>query len=74
MVKVTRKGQVTIPIEFRKRHRIREGGRVTFRAEPKGLVLVPMPSLEDLVGADAGKLTYAQAVRALDGLRAQDRD
>ncbi len=74
MSKVTRKGQVTIPVHFRRAHGIREGSRVSFRRARDGLILIPIPSLEDLAGADAEKITYDEAVKALDKMRSEDRD
>lgn len=73
IAKVTRKGQVTIPAPFRKAHRIREGSRVALRTSPAGLVLTPLPSLEDLAGVDAGKIAYDEFVKALDTMRSEDR-
>ena len=73
VVKVTRKGQVTIPAKFRKVHGIREGGRVSFRPSSDGLVLVPLPNIEDMAGVDAGKIKYEEAVKKLDRIRSQDR-
>ncbi len=73
VVKVTRKGQVTIPVQFRRLQGIREGSRVAFRASPSGLILVPLPNIEDLAGVDAGKISYEEAVKALNEMRSQDR-
>ena len=72
--RVTRKGQVTIPVEFRKVHHIREGGKVVFSsAKDGGLVLTAVPNLEDLAGADSGIISYRDAVKRLDRLRENDR-
>ena len=72
-VKVTRKGQVTIPAEFRKTHGIHQGSRVTCRSDTDGLVLMPLPNIEDTAGVDAGKIKYEKAVKELDRMRSQDR-
>ena len=72
--RVTRKGQVTIPADFRKAHDIKKGSRVSFRTKKNGdLILVSIPNLEDLAGADAGRVTYGNAVRKLDRMRENDR-
>jgi len=72
--RVTRKGQVTIPADFRKAHGIREGSRVSFRTKKNGeLALVSIPNLEDLAGADAGSVSYEDAVKRLDRMRENDR-
>lgn len=49
--KITRKGQVTIPIEFRKALELREGDTVLFEMDEKGLHIVRP---EDVVVPTAG--------------------
>lgn len=72
--RVTRKGQVTIPAEFRKAHHIREGNKVIFSSKKTGeLTLTPLPNLEDLAGVDSGKTRYKDAVKKLDRMRENDR-
>ncbi len=66
---VTRKGQVTIPAELRKKYGIRVGMKVEVLDAPAGLMLRPIPRMEDLAGVDAGKYTYAEMVQKLDKLR-----
>jgi AbrB family looped-hinge helix DNA binding protein len=66
---VTRKGQVTIPAELRKKYRIREGMRVDISDGLNGLVLRPIPHMNDWAGADKGKQTYEEMVERLDRLR-----
>jgi antitoxin PrlF len=44
---VTRKGQVTVPIEFRRRLGIREGDTVEFTLEDRALRLTPASSRVD---------------------------
>jgi len=73
IVKVTRKGQVTIPANYRKKYKIREGVKVVFKEERGKLVIEPVPRLEDLAGIDAGKISVAAAKKMLDKMRAQDR-
>ena len=66
---VTRKGQVTIPAELRKKYGIREGMKVDITDAPSGLLLKPIPHMNDWSGADAGKYTYKEMVGKLDRLR-----
>ncbi len=66
---VTRKGQVTIPAELRKKYNIREGMRMEVIDEPKGLLLRPVPRMNDWAGADAGKYSYSEMTEKLDRLR-----
>jgi antitoxin PrlF len=73
VVKVTRKGQVTIPAEFRKQHGITQGGKVSFRESKGGLILRPVPNIADLAGIDSQVITKKEAIRKLDETRANDR-
>ncbi len=66
---VTRKGQVTIPAELRKKHGIREGMRVDITDSPAGLLLKPVPDMNDWAGADKGKYSYLEMTERLDRLR-----
>lgn len=72
-VLVTRKGQVTIPVEHRKKFRIKEGMRVTVKDTDDGILITPVTPLEDLVGIDAGKVTMAEMRKKLDAMRTHDR-
>ena len=73
LVKVTRKGQVTIPIEQRRKYMIREGMRLLVREAPGGILFTPIPQLEDLAGVDAGKVTPQEMRKNLDRMRSEDR-
>jgi AbrB family looped-hinge helix DNA binding protein len=66
---VTRKGQVTIPASLRKKYGIKEGMKIEVLDAQPGLVLRPIPRMEDLAGVDAGKYTYEEMVGKLDKLR-----
>ena len=72
-VKVTRKGQVTIPVEYRKKLHIREGTRLIVSQNRDGVFMKPVPDIEDLTGIHAGKMTLAEARRELDKMRSEDR-
>lgn len=51
--RLTTKGQVTIPVEVRRRYGLDAGDEVEFIAEPKGAYLIPLrrASLIDLGGS-----------------------
>ena len=51
IVKVTRRGQTTIPIEFREKLGIREGDEMMVEATEEGLLFKVIPRLEELAGA-----------------------
>lgn len=72
-VLVTRKGQVTIPVEHRRKFRIKEGMRVTVKDTGDGIMISPVTPLEDMAGIDAGKVAIAEMRKKLDAMRAHDR-
>ena len=53
VVKVTRRGQTTIPVEFRQKFGIKEGDQLMVEATEKGLLFRPIPRLEDMAGVEA---------------------
>ena len=73
LVKVARKGQVTIPVEHRRKYGIREGMKILVRDDPKGILLTPVPPIGDLAGIDAGKITIEEMKKRLDRMRSEDR-
>jgi antitoxin PrlF len=72
-VLVTRKGQVTIPIELRRKYGIEEGMKMTVEDSDVGIVLKVIPRVEDLVGAYTGKISCQEAINMLDKMRSEDR-
>ena len=73
LVVVTRKGQVTIPVQHRRRYKIREGMKLTIMDTPNGLVLKPLTPIEDLAGVDAGRISLDEMRKRLDEMRSKDR-
>ena len=72
-VMVTRKGQVTVPVELRRKYQIVEGMKMTVEDSPSGIVFKVIPRIEDLAGVDAGKITVEKALEMIDKMRAEDR-
>ena len=72
-VLVTRKGQVTILIELRRKYGIEEGMKMTVEDSGSGIVLKVVPKLEDLAGASSGKISSQEAIKILDKMRSEDR-
>lgn len=65
---------MTIPVEFRKSHNIRQGSKVVFSSKKSGeLILTSKPNLEDMAGVDSGRISYRKAVESLDRMRENDR-
>jgi len=73
LVKVARKGQVTIPVEQRRKYGIREGMKMLVRDDPKGILLTPVLPIGHLAGIDAGKMTVEEMKKRLDRMRSEDR-
>ena len=71
-VVVTRKGQVTIPVELRRKFRIEEGSRVQIIEKNSEIVIKKCQSIFDLAGASAGKANIQELKRELDQLRDED--
>ena len=69
VVKVTRRGQTTIPIEFRQKFGIKEGDQLMVEATEKGLLFKPIPRLEDMAGVDAKYGKVEEIKKHIDKLR-----
>jgi len=73
-VLVTRKGQVTVPAELRKKYGIVEGMNLVVEdCPPSGIILKVVPRIEDLAGVDAGKISVEKALESIDKMRSEDR-
>ncbi len=72
-VMVTRKGQVTVPIELRRKYNIEEGMKMTVEDSPSGIIFKVIPKIENLAGIDAGKMTVEKALEIIDKMRSEDR-
>jgi len=64
IAKVTSKSMVTIPAEIMRKYGIREGMRVKFVETEAGVLMIPIPKLEDLHGIDR---QHASAI--IEGIR-----
>ncbi len=69
-VSVTRRGQTTIPAEFRKKYRIEEGTTLEIEDTGEGLLIKKMISTIDLVGT--GKASQRDIFARLDKMRAEN--
>jgi AbrB family looped-hinge helix DNA binding protein len=69
VVKVTRRGQTTIPVEFRQKLGIKEGDQLIVAATEKGILFTPILKLEELAGVDAQYGTPEELKRDLEKLR-----
>ncbi|MFY3739723.1 MAG: AbrB family looped-hinge helix DNA binding protein [Candidatus Nitrosomirales archaeon] len=71
-VKVTRKGQTTIPAEIRKRRGIREGSRLKVIDTKEGIIFKPALSTADLAGSGSKHASVKEMKKKLDELRNED--
>jgi len=70
---VTRKGQVTIPVEYRKKYKVDKGARMLVEDTADGLLLKPIQNLEEQAGIDAGKYDVKKLKMLLDRVREEWR-
>lgn len=68
-VKVTRKGQTTIPAEIREKLGIKEGDDLAVETIDNAVIFKRVPKLEDCVGIFAGHADVAELKKELDKLR-----
>jgi AbrB family looped-hinge helix DNA binding protein len=71
-VVVTRKGQITIPVEIRRKFGIEESSKVEVVEEGGVIVIRKRPSIFDLAGSGAGKGDVEELKRMLDQMREED--
>jgi len=69
-VTVTRRGQTTIPAEFRKKYKIEEGMTLEIQDTGDGLLLKKMISTIDLIGT--GRASQRDIFSLLDRMRTEN--
>ena len=69
IVKVTRRGQTTIPLKFREKFGIREGDELLVESTEEGVIFKVIPRLEDLAGVDARFDRVEKVKREIEKLR-----
>ncbi len=70
-VVVTRKGQTTIPIRFRRKYKIEEGTKLQVIDTQDGILFKPKLTTRDLFGSSAKHATVEEMNKLLDRLRAE---
>lgn len=70
---MTRKGQVTIPVELRRKYGIVEGAKMIVEDSSEGIIFKVAPRIEDLAGVDAGRISLEKALKIIDKMRLEDR-
>ncbi|MEM2642298.1 MAG: AbrB/MazE/SpoVT family DNA-binding domain-containing protein [Thermoproteota archaeon] len=69
IVKVTRRGQTTIPVKIRKKYGIKEGDKLLIEETKEGLIIKIIPRLEELAGIDAGIAEPEEVKKEIEKLR-----
>ena len=69
IVKVTRKGQTTIPAEIREKLGIKEGDELTVEAIEQGVIFKRIHKIEDCAGIFAGHANISELKKQIDRLR-----
>ncbi len=69
VVKVTRRGQTTIPLKFRNLLGIKEGDELLVEVRGEEIVFRPLPRLEELAGIDSGYGDVEELKREVEKLR-----
>jgi AbrB family looped-hinge helix DNA binding protein len=69
IVKVTRRGQTTIPAKLRKKFGIKEGDQLCVKASGNEIIFKLIPKFEEMAGIDAGYATPEQINKMIDKLR-----
>ena len=68
-VKVTRKGQTTIPAEIREQLGIKEGDELAVETIDQQIIFKLIPKLEDCAGIFAGNADVVELKKEIDKLR-----
>jgi AbrB family looped-hinge helix DNA binding protein len=69
IVKVTRRGQTTIPVELREKLGIKEGDELMVEATEKGILFKPIRKLEDCAGIYSKYGKVEEIKKEIDRLR-----
>lgn len=69
VVKVTRRGQTTLPVQYRAKLGIDEGDDLLVEEVSQGLLIRRVPNLLDLAGVDAKYGTPEEAKKLIEQMR-----
>jgi len=73
IIRVSRKGQATIPKELREQFGIETPGRVFIHEEDGKIVVEPLPSVEEMQGIHAGRYEDGAVLDHLEEMKAEDK-
>ncbi len=73
IIRVSKKGQATIPKELRDRFGIETPGKVHIHEEEGKIVVDPLPSVDEMRGVHAGRYEKGTVLDQLQGMKAADK-
>ena len=73
VIRVSKKGQATIPKELRERFGIETPGKVFIHEEEGKIVVEPLPSVEEMQGVHAGRYEKGEVLQHLREMKAEDK-
>ncbi len=68
-VRVTKKGQTTIPVKLRRKYKIEEGTKLTVIDTKEGILYKPKKTIWDMIGSGSEFATVEEMNKLLDKLR-----
>lgn len=73
VIRVSEKGQATIPNELREKFGIETPGKVYIHEEDGRIVVEPLPSVEETEGAHGGKYERGEVIKHLRAMKEEDK-
>jgi len=73
VIRVSKKGQATIPKDLRERFGIETPGKVLIREEDGKIVVEPLPSVEEMQGVHAGRYERGDVLEHLREMHEVDK-
>lgn len=73
IIRVSKKGQATIPKELREKFGIETPGRVFIREEEGKIIVEPLPSVSEMKGIHAGRYERGEVLEKLREMKEEDK-
>lgn len=73
IIRVSKKGQATIPKELRERFGIETPGKVLIHEEEGKIVVEPLPSVEEMQGVHAGRYETGDVIEHVRDMKDEDK-
>lgn len=73
IIRVSKKGQATIPKDLRERFGIETPGKVLIHEEGGKIVVEPLPSVEEMQGVHAGRYEKSEVLEHLRDMNEEDK-